>query len=56
MTGLDLARSASALYPKLKIMVASGHPVPAGSGAAAIGEFDFIAKPYRLSEIVRKLR
>ena len=56
MSGIELARAARALYPNLKIILASGHPLPAVRAHGAIDDFDFVAKPYRLSEIVKKLR
>ena len=56
MNGVELGRAARELYPNLKIILASGYTVPALRSAGGIDEFDFVAKPYRLSEIVKKLR
>jgi PAS domain S-box-containing protein len=56
MDGVELGRTARALYPQLKIILASGYAIPALRSAGGIDEFDFVAKPYRLSEIVKKLR
>jgi PAS domain S-box-containing protein len=56
MTGLKLAHSARDLYPNLKIILASGYAAPALREQGNIDAFAFVAKPYRLSEIVRKLR
>ena len=56
MSGVELARAARAAQPGLKIILASGYAAPALRQQDGIDEFDFITKPYRLSEIVRKLR
>ena len=56
MNGFELARSARELYPDLKIILSSGYAMPALGAAGSIDEFDFVTKPYRLSEIVKKLR
>lgn len=56
MSGIELARHAREMAPGLKIILASGYPVPALRTHGGLDEFDFISKPYRLSEIVKKLR
>lgn len=56
MTGIELARTAIQLVPKLKIIIASAYPMPALKPHGDIDDFSFVGKPYRLSEIVRKLR
>jgi PAS domain S-box-containing protein len=56
MTGIELAHTARSLYPKLKIILASGYAAPALREQGDIDAFDFVAKPYRLAEIIRKLR
>jgi len=56
MSGIELARTAKELYPGLKIILASGFPAPAIRTHGSIDDFDFVAKPYRLSEIVKRLR
>ena len=57
MSGIVLARAARQLMPELKIILASGYPMPAIQASHGnIDEFDFISKPYRLSELARKLR
>jgi PAS domain S-box-containing protein len=56
MTGIELARTAQAAYPDMKIILASGYPIPALRADDDINEFSFVSKPYRLSEIVKKLR
>jgi DNA-binding LytR/AlgR family response regulator len=57
MSGIVLARAARQLQPELKIILASGYPMPAIQASHGnIEEFDFIGKPYRLSELARQLR
>jgi CheY-like chemotaxis protein len=57
MSGLELARVARRLYPETRIVLASGYPVPVlRAEQGDIDEFTFIGKPYRLSEIARRLR
>jgi PAS domain S-box-containing protein len=57
MNGVELAREARNLRPEIKILLASGFPQPALEKAgAALGETAFIAKPYRWTEIVDRLR
>jgi PAS domain S-box-containing protein len=58
MNGIELASYTREHYPKTKIMLASGYPLPAlkqrhGSG---LNEFAFVNKPYRLSDLARTLR
>jgi len=56
MSGVELARTARAQYPELKIILASGYPAPALRAHGSIDGVDFVSKPYRLSEIVKRLR
>ena len=56
MSGVELARAARAAQPGLKIILASGYAAPVLRQPGGIDEFDFVTKPYRLSEIVKKLR
>jgi CheY-like chemotaxis protein len=57
MSGIVLARAARQILPNLKIILASGYPMPAIQAThGSIGEFSFISKPYRLSELARQLR
>ncbi|KQW96646.1 PAS domain-containing sensor histidine kinase [Massilia sp. Root418] len=57
MTGLELAKSARALRPDLKIILSSGYLASILSEQKdEIGQFDFVAKPFRLSDIIKKLR
>jgi PAS domain S-box-containing protein len=58
MNGPELARQATALAPGLKVILASGYIGRGGQGAGG-GELDgfpFLAKPYRVNDVVRKLR
>ena len=57
MSGVELARSAKAQHPDLKIVLASGFPLPALSAEHGnLEEYEFMNKPYKLSELARKLR
>jgi PAS domain S-box-containing protein len=57
MSGLELARVTRRLYPTTRIVLASGYPAPAlRAQQGDIDEFVFVSKPYRLSEIARRLR
>jgi DNA-binding LytR/AlgR family response regulator len=52
-----LAQEARKLIPTIKIILASGYPTAALSGEnSGIHDFQFITKPYRLAEFVKKLR
>lgn len=55
MNGITLAQEASRLNPRLKVLLASGYPLPALKDSN-LNEFSFINKPYRLSEIMKMLR
>jgi CheY-like chemotaxis protein len=57
MNGLELAKQARKLRPDIKILLASGYPLPALKAQdRSIEEFVFMRKPYRLSELAKKLR
>src|SRR5436305_1154965 len=59
MNGVELAREARRLRPELRVLLASGYPasaLSAGNGAGEEDEFPFLSKPYRASELARKLR
>jgi PAS domain S-box-containing protein len=57
MNGVELARRARAIAPRMRITLASGYPLPALRDAhGALDEFTLLAKPYRLVDIVRSLR
>jgi PAS domain S-box-containing protein len=58
MTGVTLAKEATALNPALKVILISGY---AGLGASVpanglLEGFHFLPKPYRVNDVVRKLR
>ena len=55
--GIELAEYTRAHYPEVKIMLASGYPQPALKlEQHKLGEFSFVGKPYRLSDLARSLR
>jgi PAS domain S-box-containing protein len=59
INGVELAREAARLRPELRILLASGYPKRALSsehGISTDGEFAFLSKPYRSSELAEKLR
>ena len=59
MNGVELARTALRLRPQLRVLLVSGYPMPGRSGAQphdADGEFAFLSKPYRGSELAEALR
>ena len=55
MTGLELARRASAQRPGLKIILSSGHAGLVASAADA-EQFSLLNKPYRREELARRLK
>ncbi|MDN7178545.1 PAS domain S-box protein [Caballeronia sp. SEWSISQ10-4 2] len=57
MDGIQLARSTRELRPDLKVILASGYPLPAlREQYGRIDDFSFITKPYRLAELAKVLR
>lgn len=57
MSGIDLGERVRFINPEIKVILASGYAEPAlKTDNAALGEFQFIAKPYTISEIIKKLR
>jgi PAS domain S-box-containing protein len=57
MSGIELAHEAKRQWPQLKIILASGYSAPAvAGGKSGIGEFQLIAKPYSVAQILRQLR
>ena len=57
MSGIELARIVRRDYPSARIVLASGYPMPAlRQQQGDIDEFAFVSKPYRLSEILKRLR
>ncbi|MGA7812704.1 MAG: PAS domain S-box protein [Caballeronia sp.] len=57
VSGIQLARSARELRPDLKVILASGYPLPAlREQYGRIDDFAFVNKPYRLAEVAKALR
>jgi PAS domain S-box-containing protein len=57
MNGVELARQARRIRPAIKVLLASGYPVAALSNDQSMaGEFSFLSKPYRWTELQDKLR
>ena len=57
MNGIELADYTRAHYPDVKIILASGYPLPAlRPEDANLQDFAFVNKPYRLSDLARALR
>jgi len=57
MNGVELAAYTRQNYPGVKVMLASGYPQPALKlDRSRLGEFAFVTKPYRLSDLARSLR
>lgn len=57
MNGIQLAREVRQMNPDIKIILASGYPLPAlKEEHGNMDEFSFINKPYRLADIARCLR
>ena len=57
MSGIELARFAREHCPGVKVILASGYPLPALKAQhGSLDDFAFMSKPYRLSELAKKLR
>ncbi|CAL8481394.1 PAS domain S-box protein [Caballeronia sp. S22] len=57
ISGIELARLVRSEYPAVKVVLTSGYPLAVLRGEhAALGEFTFVHKPYRLADLVRALR
>ncbi|MET0981874.1 MAG: PAS domain S-box protein [Telluria sp.] len=57
MNGIELATYAREHYPEVKIILASGYPLPALKlEDTNLEDFAFVNKPYRLSDLARALR
>jgi PAS domain S-box-containing protein len=57
MSGIELGHQARALIPDIKVLLASGYAAPAlKSNHVAVDDFPLVAKPYRVAEIMKKLR
>lgn len=56
INGIQLARSTRSLHPYIRIVLASGYPLPALKAQHGnLSDFAFIHKPYRLADLVRAL-
>jgi PAS domain S-box-containing protein len=57
MNGVELATHAHEHYPHVRVILASGYPLPALKlEDANLEDFIFVGKPYRLSDLARALR
>ncbi|MCC2970429.1 PAS domain-containing sensor histidine kinase [Massilia sp. IC2-476] len=57
VNGIELAEYTRENYPNIKVMLASGYPQPALKlEQYRLGDFTFVSKPYRLSDLARGLR
>jgi len=57
MNGIELARFASQRYPAMKVILASGYTLPSlRAQYDDIDQFSFMSKPYRMSDLAKKLR
>jgi PAS domain S-box-containing protein len=57
MSGIELARLSLDIAPGVKVVLASGYPLPAlKTDFDDFDQFAFINKPYRLADLARKLR
>ena len=57
VNGIELAAYTRENYPNIKVMLASGYPKPALKlDQYRLGDFTFVSKPYRLSDLARGLR
>lgn len=52
VSGVELGRQAQEISPQTRILLASGYTTPAGS----LKGFEFLPKPYRIADILKKLR
>jgi DNA-binding NtrC family response regulator len=56
MTGLELGHEVRRRYPSVKVILASGYPNPATeAGHGNVHYFSFLAKPYRMEQVIRLL-
>lgn len=57
MSGIDLGQEVRELFPNIKILLVSGYTEPAlKSKNANLDDFQFICKPYRITDIVKNLQ
>ena len=55
MTGLELAHATRTSYPRIRIVLTSGYTAPELIAGNAT-RYAFVAKPYRIADVVRLLR
>jgi YesN/AraC family two-component response regulator len=57
MSGIQLAKKAQAVSPGLKVILSSGYANPAiDKDQGSLDGFHFLPKPYRMADVVKKLR
>ncbi len=56
MSGIELAATARALRPGIKVLLTSGYPGEAQATGGTIGGIPFLAKPYLEDELAHRLR
>ena len=57
MTGVELGRQVRELVPHVKVILTSGYTSNTPEFTdPGLSEFEFVAKPYRMSELIKKLR
>ena len=57
MSGIELGKRAREMYPRMKIVLASGYASSAFMDQMeARDEFKLISKPYTMAQILRQLR
>ncbi len=56
VNGLELARRFRAVHPKAPILMVSGSLPPVHDSADDLGRFELLAKPFRLGELLHKVR
>ena len=52
LSGVELGKKAQEISPNTRILLSSGYSTPAGS----LKGFEFLPKPYRIADILKKLR
>jgi PAS domain S-box-containing protein len=52
LSGVELGKQAQSISPKTRVLLTSGYTAPAGS----LKGFEFLPKPYRIADILKKLR
>ncbi len=56
MSGIQLGRKARELVPGIKVILSSGYANPAMDQQGSLDGFQFLPKPYRMGDLVKKLR